>query len=158
MNKLVCLLLLISTVFMSCSEEDDLGLPDEEFRGTYFVKAVDATIHEAKIDSVIFQTKRNITYSMLFYKSTPADQLVDFCFCEGTLLDFGTAKVSFDPTLIIRENCDTLRIPKGVFSADFRTHGDTVYIEKQALEVYTDINGNTISRDMIYRLKLIKIN
>ena len=91
---------------------------------------------------------------MLFYKSSSTDPLVDFCFCEGTMLDFGTAKVSFDPTTIIREHCDTLIIPRGLFEADFRNHGDTVYIEKS---FQTISNTGHIDADSLFRLKLIKI-
>ena len=107
----------------------------------------------AKIDSLIFTTQRNTTYRMMFYKSSPVDPLVNFCYCEGTLIDFGTAKVSFAPTTIIRENCDTLRIPRGLFEADFRTHGDTVYIEKHVTG-----GSSSSSYDSLYQLKLLKIN
>ncbi len=142
-------------ILVSCSEEDDLGPPDEEFIGTYMVRDLSVVIDDAKIDSIVFSTQRNTTYRMMFYESSSADTVGSFCYCEGSMIDFGTAKVTFAPTLIIRENCDTLRIPRGLFEADFRTHGDTVYITKIIRDLERWGTG-VDSTDYLYELKLLK--
>jgi hypothetical protein len=134
--------------FTNCSKEDDLGPPNEEFMGVYTARDRSDVIDLAKVDSVIFAIQRNTTYDLIFFKSTPVDKLVDFCNCGGTLLDFGTGKASFDPTFIVRVNCDTLRIPRGEFGADFRNHGDTLYLERE-------VTGN--GYDSLYQFILLKV-
>ena len=152
LRKILVLLLLMPLAFTSCDNDEDQGPPDEEFMGLYMVRDKTEVIDMAKIDSVIFSIQKNMTYQMDFYKSSPTDRLVDFCYCEGTLIDFGTAKVSFDPTFINKDNCDTLRIPRGLFEADFRTLGDTVYIERKNT---LDEDGQIVF-DSLFQLKLIK--
>ena len=56
MNKLkyFLLILILILIYGGCSEEDDLGPPDEEFMGTYMVRDLGVVQASAKIDSVIF--------------------------------------------------------------------------------------------------------
>ena len=143
---------LISSIFLlllpiGCNNEGNLGPANEEFVGVYLMRDTQIAMSE-KIDSVIFTVFRNTTFSMIFYEGEGSGKDVDFCNCQGNIIDFGTAKASFDPTSISYGNCDTLRIPRGLFSADFINYDSVIVIEKR--EPYSDVD------DTLYQLILLK--
>lgn len=117
---------------LAACEEDDPGTSQERFHGTYMVRDLTLVIQARQIDSVRLTVTNNRFYSLFFYDAEGLD--VDFCDCEGGISDFGTNRVFFNPTNInyIEGHCDTLRIPRGEFAADFVTHGDTVYFEQRS--------------------------
>lgn len=112
----------------------------EEFQGIYIARDTTIVIDSQKKDSVILSIKNSRAYSLLFYDMG----IVDFCNSEGTVGDFGSNNIIFIPTKINVNNCDSLRLPRGEFNADFITHGDTIYFEKRI-------------SDSLYRFILLKI-
>lgn len=146
------LLLLPLLLWSACSDEEDKTPPDEEYRGTYLVRNLGEVIDLAKQDSVTFKIRAGAYFDLHFYELNGPNDDVHFCDATGNLLDFGTGKVGFDPTHVFSNNCDTLRIPRGDFAADFKNHGDTVYIYKEV----TVVKGlETI--DSLYRLVLLQV-
>jgi|GEM_PF-1798046 len=134
-------------LMIGCSSSQNSSQPVvEEYKGTYMVRDTTEVISKAKIDSVTFTIRDYKVYSFNFYDAVN----VDFCDCEGSALNFGTNKITFDPTVITSSNCDSLRIPRGVFDADFVTHGDTVYMEKRGTI------PNDLAHVNFFQLKLLK--
>jgi hypothetical protein len=104
----------------------------EHFKGTYLVRDVTEVIMMAKWDSVTFTVTDGYIYTMRFYPLSTSDQSVDFCGCDGRLDKYTSNTIGFSPNLYLGSNCDTLRVPRGDFTADYATHRpDTVYIEKR---------------------------
>ncbi len=144
--------LYLSFCLSSCTgNEGNLGADNEEFIGTYTARDLSEVIELASVDSVSFTVRRGTTYSLRFFEGANSQDAIDFCNHDGTILDFGTAKASFDPTSISYQNCDTAAIPRGTFVADFINHGDTVFISKQS----TDTASPPVY-DSMYILKLLK--
>ena len=135
-----------------CNKKPDLSPENEDFYGTYLVRDLTVVQSAGSLDSVYFQIFKNTTYDMTFYENVNSADVIDFCDHGGTILDFGTGKVSFDPTLISRNpSCDTLNIPRGTFTADFVNHGDTIWISKRITN-----NSSVPTYDSLFMLKLLK--
>ena len=148
---LICVIILCSW-FVGCNNNDNnIGPANEDFFGTYMIRDLTVVQSAGQIDSVYLQIFGNISYDMTFYENVNSADQIDFCNHGGTILDFGTGKVSFAPTLISDNNCDTLSIPRGTFTSDFVNHGDTIWI-------YRQITNNTAipPYDSLYILKLLK--
>ncbi len=154
-NKLRFILFFtVSVIFIlsSCTEDNDqLGPENEEFVGTYMSRDLTLTENFILFDSVRFSIVQNTTYRMDFYELITGRDSIAFCDHGGTLLDFGTAKVSFDSTIFPNGSCDNLSLPRATFVADFINFADTIVITKQV----TDDNASP-PYDSIFVLKLIK--
>ena len=147
---LICALIIF--ILVGCNNEADLGPQNEEFFGTYMARDLKLVEDAAFKDSVIFTVIRNTTYSMLFYDVSPGGD-IEFCSCEGTILDFGTAKASFDPTNITYTGQCSNRLPRGLFSADFINVPGEIHIEKR---VQGTPAGGGDAYDSLYQLILIQ--
>jgi len=148
----IVILLIFSVVFVGCPDnQSNLGSQNEEFSGTYMARDLKLVEALTAVDSINFTVIRSTTYRLDFYEGASSLDDIDFCDHTGTLLDFGTGKVSFDPTSITPNNCDTLKVPRGTFVADFINHGDTVWIYKQVTD-----NAATPPYDSLYMMKIIK--
>lgn len=113
---------------VACRNTDEPEVTVEEFRGSYYVRDLTLVEDEAKVDSLIFSVTNGHTYQMLFYDAPGTE--VDFCNCEGNLVNYGTQNVTFTLSDVHGYNCDSLRVPGGVFTSDFVSHGDTVVFEQ----------------------------
>ncbi|MEW6412604.1 MAG: hypothetical protein AB1483_09045 [Candidatus Zixiibacteriota bacterium] len=102
----------------------------ETYTGTYMTRNTTEVIGLAKKDSVTFVITDGIFYSMTFREVSSTDQLVDFCDHEGTLNLYTGTVMDFVPEVFLTSNCDTLRVPRGPFTLDFRTHEPEIYVEK----------------------------
>ena len=111
----------------------------ETFRGSYFAADDSLNIGQQKTDSLQISITNNRFYTILFFDPFA----VEFCDHNGEVAGFGTNEITFTPGTILGSNCDQLRIPRGVFAADFVTHGDTIYIDRS-------------DGIKLYRLKLLK--
>ncbi len=102
----------------------------ETYTGTYLVRNTTEVIGLAKQDSVTFVIIDGLSYSFNFREIDTGDQQVDFCDCDGRLDAYTSSMMDFVPQIFLTSNCDTLRVPRGEFSLDFRTHAPEIYIEK----------------------------
>ena len=115
-------------VLSSCGDDKTPVAPDVDvYRGTYLVRDVTLVIDAQKKDSVLFTLSGGNAYEMFFWDIGDKE----FCDCEGRVYGLSTPSVTFEPTDTMVANCDAVRIPSGVFAADYATHGDTVYFEKR---------------------------
>lgn len=151
MKKKLLLLLIPLLLWAACSDEDDVGAPDESFRGTYLVRNLGEVKIMAKNDSLTLKIRKNTTFEMHFYGLEGTSDDVNFCDVSGTIVDFGTQLIGFEPTFVFSGNCDTLRVPRGNFVGDFKTHGDTIYITKNVT-----VNTGSETIDSIYQLILLQ--
>lgn len=101
----------------------------ESFVGLYTVRDRTQVILMAKIDSTHLTITDGVAYAMSFYAKDEVDDL-DFCACEGELDTYTSNLVDFRPLAFFQSNCDTLRVPRGDFTADYVTHDDTIYFER----------------------------
>ena len=130
---ILCALLLFLTAISGCNSTDSDDDPESEvFQGIYIVRDLTIVEDARLVDSVLMTVTNNRNYALFFWD---ADGLfVDFCNCEGSIFDFGTNLAVFNPRFVQAGNCDTVRIPRGEFVADFVTHGDTVYFEQRSID------------------------
>ena len=139
-NNLILSVLAVCLLMSGCENEPDLGPQDEKFVGTYLVRDLTRTVDEILEDSITFSVIKNTTYDMtMFYHIRGLNEM---CSNSGTILDFGTAKASFDPTNIASNNCQN-RSPFGTFAADFINYPGEIHISKSvqgtdAQNVYYD--------------------
>ncbi|UCE23709.1 MAG: hypothetical protein JSU74_10465 [Candidatus Zixiibacteriota bacterium] len=128
MKKLSLVVTLAGLIF-GCGGDKGTDSPFiENFTGTYVVRDVTVAM-QMKRDSVTFTITDGLTYSMRFRKVSDIDDL-DFCGCDGRLERYTGNLFTFVPLVNIGSNCDTLRIPRGDFNADYQTHSPEIYIEK----------------------------
>ncbi len=118
-----CLLL------VGCEEKDNSSDQSESFRGTY--RVYDPAFVGEKIDSVTLTVESNLYYRFVHYPFQPGS-VVDICNSVGTVEEFGTNFATFIPESIEGSGCDSLRIPHDMFVTDFRSHGDTIYMDRDA--------------------------
>lgn len=157
-NRLILLLLalLLSLVVISCSEDEaDLGPENEFFVGTYMARDIFEVEMLAEIDSVNFSIDRGTKYSFDFFEYSNLTNSITFCDHSGTILGFGTGIAQFDPTSITYLECDTATIPRGIFTADFVTHGDTIWLYKEVKHIPEPPLSDTLY-DSLFLLKLIQ--
>lgn len=102
----------------------------ESFVGRYLVRSTSQVILMAKIDSTNLTITDGVAFAMNFWPMDEVDEL-DFCACEGELPVYTSQIVDFSPLLFHQANCDTMRVPRGEFTADYVTHGDTIYFERR---------------------------
>ena len=127
MRMFLILGLLTLVVVIGCEEEDDTHTGSESFRGTYLVE--NPSIVGVKIDSVTLTVERNERYRFVHYPYRPGRD-VNFCNSSGAVEEFGTNIATFFPESIDGAECDTIRIPRDMFIADFRNHGDTIHMDR----------------------------
>ena len=113
--------------FLACSEEDEVETTVESFTGTYAVGH--ASIVGQKRDSVILIITNGREYTVDNYPSVTGGN-TEICSSAGGLSGFGTSRAVFTPRSKFGSNCDTTRVPSGEFVADFRSHGDTVFLDR----------------------------
>ena len=149
MKKIILCAVLTTTVVFGCNNEQDLGPENEEFVGTYLVR--DLTIADSELkDSIIFNVKRNTTYSMFIYHHISGTR--EMCSNSGTILDFGTGKASFDPTSVDTNGTCQNRAPFGTFQADFINHPGEIHITKSV----KGVNSQNEIYDSLYQIILRK--
>ncbi len=121
--------LTLAVLVLGCGGDNSTDSPFiETFTGTYTVRDVTVAM-QMKKDSVTFTITDGLTYSMRFRQLSGIDDL-DFCGCDGRLDRYTGNLFTFVPLTNIGSNCDTLRIPRGDFNADYQTHSPEIYIEK----------------------------
>ena len=130
--KFVLGLMLLAVALVGCGEDDPVSAPHEDnYIGTYMWRDTTVVISAAKIDSVQFRVIDGYLYTLRFYAVDGTDQ-VDFCDCDGRLAVNTSSLMTFEPTVVIYQGCDSLRVPRGEFIPDYVTHRpDTVYFEKR---------------------------
>jgi len=111
----------------ACGEEDEVEMTVESFSGTYAVGH--ASIVGEKRDSVILIVTNGREYTVDNYPSVTGGN-TQICSSAGGISGFGTSRAVFTPRSKFGSNCDTTRVPSGEFVADFRSHGDTVYLDR----------------------------
>lgn len=138
------LILFFVCSLVSCNNKGsgaDLGHTTSTYQGLYYATDDSTNISLKKTDSVEFVLVDNQSYSIYFFphQSTSAT----FCDHTGTVSGFDTNNILFFPDAVDYVNCDSVRIPRGQFSADYVTVPDTIIIQQ--------INGLAVRR-----LKLLK--
>ncbi|MFH1687639.1 MAG: hypothetical protein ABIE70_08985 [bacterium] len=126
------------SVLISCGDKH-LESTVETYRGTYHFEHP-ANVGASKTDSVIFTLTDKHNYHFDHF-SDVGSQVVEICSSSGTVQNFGSNVAVFDPETIDYGNCDTLRIPRGLFAADFISHGDTIWLDR-------------VSNDTTYSIRL----
>lgn len=127
--RILSLALVLAILSYGCGDDNATDSPlIENFTGTYMVRDVTVAM-QMKKDSVNFTITDGLTYSMRFRELSAIDDL-DFCGCDGRLERYTGNLFSFQPLVSIGSNCDTLRVPRGDFSADYQTHSPEIYIEQ----------------------------
>lgn len=127
MRKLPILGLLTLVLLIGCKEEDSTAERLESFRGTYLVE--NPSVVGVKIDSMTMTIENNVRYRFVHYPFRPGRE-VNFCNSSGAVEEFGTNSAIFFPESIDGAECDSIRIPRDMFIADFRNHGDTIYLDR----------------------------
>lgn len=113
-------------VLAACRGEPETE-PPQTYRGTYTFDI--SSVVGGQTDSVTLTVTDGRRYSLIHYGVTPTAR-INFCSSSGNVYNFKTMTVVFEPTIISAGNCDTLRIPRGDFRADSRTHGDTTWFDR----------------------------
>lgn len=124
----LALAILVFMTLASCSEDEDKEPVVETFRGTYGFKHP-ATVGASKTDSIILTVTDNRNYRFDNFDDL-GDNETEICGSSGVVVHFGSNTSEFKPSSIEYGNCDTLRIPRGTFDADFQTHGDTIWFDR----------------------------
>lgn len=127
LSVLLAVTVIAPMLLVGCGDEE-IEQTTESLKGTYFVDHP-AHVGGEKSDSVRLVVTDNRSY-VLYHYPYPSDDKVEFCGSSGTLGSWGGNVVTFSPDQTFGSNCDQLRIPRGKFQADFRTHGDTVWLDK----------------------------
>jgi hypothetical protein len=89
-------------------------------------------------DSVI------LTVDGASYQLTHITHYTDLCDSRGTVNDFGRNYCSFQPTYVITQDCDTMRVPRNNYTAVFR--GDSLIMTQLA-------DSNVFEITYTFRLK-----
>ena len=98
-------------------------MPEREiFLGRFIFERNLNTVGGVDTDQVVF-TIQDREYSFVF--STFNSRVCD---TKGTAYSFGTSRVDFVPDSLLNENCDSIHIPRGIFSSAFK--GDSLYLLK----------------------------
>jgi hypothetical protein len=138
-SALIAVLLTVPVLLGGC-EDEEIERSREVLRGTYVVDHP-AHVGGEKSDSVTLTVTDNRSY-VFEHSPYPPDDQVEICSSSGTVGAWGSNVVTFSPEETYGFNCDQIRIPRGEFRADFRTHGDTVWLDK-------------VVNDSTFRLRLI---
>ena len=128
MRKVLILILLTLAIFIGCGkDEEQEDSKTEQLVGTYRVYNPD--IVGEKIDSVTLTIENNIRYRFVHY---PFRQgwAVNICNSSGIVEEFGSNFATFFPDSIDGFDCDTIHVPRDLFTADFRYHGDTIHMDR----------------------------
>lgn len=130
--RLTLTLVALTILLGACSKDDPISTPYvENYVGTYMYRDTTVVFSAAKIDSVEFRITDGVLYSLRFHELDATDP-VDFCDCDGRFSVNTSSTMTFEPTTVIYQGCDSLRIPRGEFTPDYITHRpDTVYFEKR---------------------------
>jgi len=120
------LFLLVFAAVIGCEKEKDDPIT-EQFVGTY--RVYDPDVVGEKLDSVRLVVEDNARYQFVNFAVRPGAD-VDICSSAGTVSGFGTNFAVFRPASFTSGNCDTVRIPRDTFVSDWRSHGDTVYMDR----------------------------
>ena len=126
MRTLPLFLMLLLAVIVGCEEDEDEPIT-EKFVGTY--RVYDPAIVGEKLDSVNLIVDENTRYQFVHYRVHPGAE-IDFCHSSGIVDGFGTNLAVFHPQSIDAVGCDSIRVPRDTFVADWQTHGDTVYFDR----------------------------
>ena len=126
MMRAISILTLLLLAVVGCEEEEDDPIT-EQFVGTY--RVYDPAIVGEKLDSVSLTVEENTHYQFVHYRVRPG-AVIDFCSNSGTVNGFGTNIAVFHPQTIDVGGCDSIRVPRDTFVADFVNHGDTIYFDR----------------------------
>ncbi|MDH3891162.1 MAG: hypothetical protein OEV49_08765 [candidate division Zixibacteria bacterium] len=127
MRTLSILILIFLTVLVGCVEKDDSSEKSESFRGTY--RVYNPAVVGEKIDSVTLTIESEVRYRFAHTPFRPG-VVVDICNSSGMVEEFGTNFATFFPESVEVGGCDSIRIPRDVFTTDFQNHGDTIYMDR----------------------------
>ena len=122
----ILLLLLLAVLIVGCEKDEDDPIT-EQFVGTY--RVYDPAIVGEKLDSVNLIVDENTRYQFVHYRVRPGSE-IDFCHSSGIVDGFGTNLAVFHPQTIELGDCDSIRVPRDTFVADFVNHGDTVHFDR----------------------------
>ncbi len=117
---------LLLAVLIGCEKDEDEPIT-EQFVGTY--RVYDPDVVGEKLDSVNLTVEENTRYELIHYPVRPG-RTVDFCSSSGTVDGFGTNIAVFHPQPIDAVECDSIRVPRDTFVADFVNHGDTIHFDR----------------------------
>ncbi len=127
--KITVVMAVLATMGLGCEDKPTTLEPTTEtFRGTFAVHHP-AMVGSDKKDSISLHLSNNRDY-ILDHFSDPSGGVQEFCGSSGGVSGFGKSLAIFTPEHILDINCDSLRIPSGQFNADFRNHGDTIYMDR----------------------------
>jgi len=125
---LSALIVLIAAAAAGCGGDEEVEPTVEPLLGTYTVSHP-AIVGSEKRDSVILVITNGREYTVDHYPAVTGG-VTEICSSSGGISGFGTGLAVLTPRRTSGTNCDTVRIPRGEFVADFRNHGDTVYLDQ----------------------------
>lgn len=131
-------------IYVGCTDngfDNTKGHTIQTYYGIYVATDDSTNIAMRKTDACELTVIDNYKYTFQF-SNINADPK-ELCDHNGTVFGFGSNKVAFYPDEIIYQNCDSFRIPRDTFNADFINNADTIIINQ--------INGLAVRR-----LKLLK--
>jgi hypothetical protein len=115
----IVLLITLLAVVVSCQKSNEPPEQvSESWFGQYYAKKIGFSVD--KLDSVELAIYGD-SYSLFHYAGPGGSNPVDFCNSNGTLIGYGTNRVTLVPTDTIGTNCDGLRMPQGELSARYPT-------------------------------------
>ncbi len=124
---MVVLTVLLATLapvlgIFNCTSTTDSKIEKEIFYGRFIYEHDPHFVGGIDTDLVKF-TIEGTEYSIVF--STFHSKI---CSSAGKAYDFGTNTLTLVPKTKLQSNCDTIHIPKGIFSSRFV--GDSIYLYK----------------------------
>ena len=129
MMRIAVIMASLAILCLACEDEPTpLETTSETFRGTFAVHHP-SMVGGDKKDSVSLYLTNNRDYVLSHFSDIPCG-VQEICDTSGGVSGFGTSLAIFTPEYTASLNCDTLRIPTGRFNADFRNHGDTIYLDR----------------------------
>ncbi|MCK4461898.1 MAG: hypothetical protein KAW46_08825 [candidate division Zixibacteria bacterium] len=126
MRKLSTFALILALLPVGCEKDEDEPIT-EQFVGTY--RVYDPDFVGEKLDSVNLIVDENTRYQLIHYPER-SGRMANFCSSSGIVDGFGTNIAVFRPQTIDLGNCDSMRVPRDTFIADFRNHGDTIWMDR----------------------------
>ena len=123
----------IMTALNGCSNRDDQSNVNETLYGRYLVREMTNVIGPEKNDSVMVVVEGS-SYRISHFDSPVV------CPSYGSIEGFGGSAVTLTPIAFEGSQCDSLRIPHGVFSAEYP--GDSIILRTtQAITVVSGVTG-----------------
>lgn len=150
MNRLVLVGVACVLAGMACSKDPVTTIEPEVFSGMMVLDPLfesNPYIYDDDSTGVMLIVEGSF-YEVIL--DDPTDLML--CSSQGTIQGFGSNRVTLSPTEVIGADCDSVHIPKGVFSATFR--GDSLYIGPTTINYTVNVGGVPQQDALTFHFKL----